>query len=124
MVIDFIRTHHGTTKVEYFYQSYLKNFPEKDVDEQIFTYPGPLPYSRETAIVMMADSVEAASRSIKNPNFEDIDNLVEKIVNGQINQDQFINCGITFKEITVTKKIFKKMLKSIYHVRVAYPETK
>jgi putative nucleotidyltransferase with HDIG domain len=124
ILIDFIRTHHGTTRVEYFYQSFLKNFPERKVDEGIFRYPGPRPYSRETAVLMMADSCEAASRSLKNPSNEDIDNLVETLVNSKIEQDQFINCDITFKDINTIKKVLKKMLNSMYHVRVAYPDEK
>lgn len=122
ILIDFIRTHHGTTRVEYFYRSFLKNYPDKEVDEEKFTYPGPLPYSKETAILMMADSVEAASRSMKNPSDKDIENLVDKLVDSKIEQNQFVNSNITFREISAVKKVLKKMLNSIYHVRVAYPE--
>lgn len=120
-VIDFIRTHHGDTVVQYFYQSYLKNYPNEFVDEEQFRYPGPLPFSKETAVLMMADSVEAASRSLKQANTEMIENLVENIIDYQMNQKQFINCSITFKDISVAKKIFKKMLTSIYHARIEYP---
>lgn len=121
LIIDFIRTHHGTTMVQYFYQSYLKNYPDKIVDEDDFRYPGPLPFSRETAVLMMADSVEASSHSIKNPNAENLNQLVDDIIENQIRQNQFINCDITFKDISSIKKIFKKMLMSFYHVRVEYP---
>lgn len=121
IIIDFIRTHHGTTLVQYFYQSYLKNFPEKESDIEKFRYPGPLPYSRETAIVMLADSVEAAARSLKNPSSADIDALVENIIEYKIKANQLMNSNITFREITALKKVFKKMLNSIYHVRIAYP---
>ncbi|HKR06418.1 MAG TPA: HDIG domain-containing protein [Bacteroidia bacterium] len=121
LIIDFIRTHHGTTMVQYFYQSYLKNYPEKIVDEDDFRYPGPLPFSIETAVLMMADSVEAASRSLQKHEAETINKLVEDIIESQIHQQQFINCDITFKDISSIKKIFKKMLMSIYHVRVEYP---
>lgn len=121
LVIDFIRTHHGTSMVQYFYQSYLKNFPEVIVDEEAFRYPGPIPFSKETAVLMMADSVEAASRSLPIHSSEAIHDLVDKIIDGQIESEQFVNCDITFKDITVIKKIFKKMLMSIYHVRVEYP---
>ena len=124
ILIDFIRTHHGTTRVEYFYQSYIKNFPEEKISEEVFRYPGPLPYSKETAVLMMADSCEAASRSLKNPTNEDIDNLVERLVNNKIEQNQFVNADITFKEISIVKKVLKKMLHSMYHVRIAYPESK
>jgi cyclic-di-AMP phosphodiesterase PgpH len=120
-VIDFIRTHHGTSMVQYFYQSFLKNYPDKIVDEEDFKYPGPLPYSKETAVLMMADSVEAASRSMKSVDKEVIERLVDNIIDNQIEQNQFINCDITFRDITRIKKIFKKMLMSIHHVRVEYP---
>lgn len=121
IVIDFIRTHHGTTVVQYFYHSYLKNYPEKTDDIEKFRYPGPLPYSKETAIVMLADSVEASARSLRSPSSADIDNLVEKVVEYKIKENQLVNSNITFKEITVLKKIFKKLLNSIHHVRIAYP---
>jgi len=121
LIIDFIRTHHGTSMVQYFYQSFLKNFPEEIVDEDDFRYPGPLPFSKETAVLMMADSVEASSRSLTKPTHESINNLVDNIIDRQIEQQQFINCDITFKDISSIKKIFKKMLMSIYHVRVEYP---
>jgi membrane-associated HD superfamily phosphohydrolase len=89
--------------------------------EKKFTYPGPLPYSKETAVLMMADAVEAASRSLIRPTKDSLENLVEKIIDQQIKLDQFVNSNITFKDIKKTKKIFKKMLQSIYHVRVEYP---
>lgn len=121
LIIDFIRTHHGTTMVQYFYQSFLKNFPEEIVDEDDFKYPGPLPFSKETAVLMMADSVEASSRSLSKPDADAISKLVDAIIDRQIEQQQFVNCDITFKDISAIKKIFKKMLMSIYHVRVEYP---
>lgn len=80
LIIDFIRTHHGTTMVQYFYQSFLKNYPEQMVDEDDFRYPGPLPFSRKTAVLMMADSVEASSRSLSHPNFESINKLVDSAI--------------------------------------------
>jgi hypothetical protein len=107
--------------VQYFYQSFLKNYPDKIVDEDDFKYPGPLPYSKETAVLMMADSVEAASRSMKKVDKESIEKIVDNIIDSQIEQNQFINCDITFRDITRIKKIFKKMLMSIHHVRVEYP---
>jgi len=120
VIIDFIRTHHGTTRVDYFYQSYIKSFPEKFVDEDIFHYPGPIPFSRETAVLMMADSVEAASRSLKEPNAENINHLVDKIIDSKLSQKQLVNSSITLKDITDISEIFKEMLKSIYHVRIDY----
>ena len=121
-VIDFIRTHHGDSVVQYFYKSYIKQFPEEIVDENKFRYPGPRPYSKETAVLMMADSVEAASRSLKKHDNESIDQLVEKVINDQIAQNQFLNANITFKDITSIKKIFKKKLLNIYHGRIEYPK--
>jgi putative nucleotidyltransferase with HDIG domain len=120
-IIDFIRTHHGTTRLQYFYSTFLKNFPDEILDEKLFRYPGPLPYSKETAVLMMADSVEASSRSLQHADSETIDQLVEQIINHQIAQNQFINSPVTLKDISDIKKIFKKMLMSIYHVRMEYP---
>lgn len=124
VLIDFIRTHHGDQRVEYFYQSYLRNFPEQEVDEQKFRYPGPKPFSKETAVLMMADSVEAASRSLKEPTAQSISDLVDAIVEKQQQQGQFMNADITMRDISRIKKLFKKMLNSIYHVRVEYPGQK
>ncbi len=119
-VIDFIRAHHGTTLVYYFFKKQKEI--DAHVNEEDFRYPGPLPFSKETAILMMADSVEAASKSLKNPTFMMIDEFVDKIVAGQMAANQFVNANITFKEIEVVKKIFKQKLTNIYHLRVEYPE--
>ena len=119
-IIDFIRTHHGTTLVYYFYKKHQEKTDE--VDEEPFTYPGPLPFSKETAILMMADSVEAASKSLKNPTFLIIDEFVDKIIAGQMSADQFLNAEITFREIEQIKKVLKQKLTNIYHLRVEYPE--
>ena len=120
MIIDFIRTHHGNTRVDYFYQSFLKNFPEKFVDENIFRYPGPIPFSKETAVLMLADSVEAASRSLKDPDAISISDLVERIIDYKLDQGQLTNSNITLKDIDTIKLIFKTMLMGIYHVRIDY----
>ncbi|WP_232335656.1 HD family phosphohydrolase [Mucilaginibacter arboris] len=120
IIVDFIRTHHGNTRVDFFYQSFLKNFPEKLVDENIFKYPGPIPFSKETGVLMLADSVEAASRALKEPNFKSINDLVDRLVNYKLEQGQLKNSNITLKEIETVKSIFKKMLMSIYHVRIDY----
>jgi putative nucleotidyltransferase with HDIG domain len=122
VIIDFIRTHHGNTKVDYFYQSFLKNFPEKIVDENTFRYPGPIPFTKETAVLMLADSVEAASRSLKEPNADNINNLVERIIDYKLEQNQLNDSNITLKEIETIKLIFKTMLMGIYHVRIDYLE--
>ncbi len=122
VLIDFIRTHHGTSTVMYFYRQYIKDFPEDEKALEKFTYPGPKPFSKETAVLMMADTVEAASRSIQNPDHDQIDSLVEKLIDAQISSGQFENAPITLREIRTVKKIFKKMLMNIYHVRIKYPD--
>ncbi|RDY58377.1 HD family phosphohydrolase [Flagellimonas nanhaiensis] len=119
-VIDFIRTHHGTTTVYYFFKKQQEM--DAEVDEKDFKYPGPIPFSKETAILMMADAVEAASKSLKNPTFTVIDQFVEKIVKGQMQANQFLNANITLKEIEMVKKVLKHKLTNIYHLRVEYPE--
>jgi len=121
-VIDFIRTHHGTTKTRFFYNLFIKNNPNIAIDASIFTYKGPIPYSKETAVIMMADAVEAASRSIKLPDEDKISVLVDTIINFQIEQEQFINSNITFRDISTIKKVFKKKLINIFHIRVEYPQ--
>lgn len=120
IVVDFIRTHHGNTRMDYFYQSFLKNFPEKLVDENIFRYPGPIPFSKETGVLMLADSVEAASRSLKEPDAQSISNLVDRIIDYKLEQGQLNNSNITLKDIANIRAIFKNMLMSIYHVRIDY----
>jgi membrane-associated HD superfamily phosphohydrolase len=119
-VIDFIRTHHGTTMVYYFYKK--EQDKGKAIDMEDFRYPGPIPFSKETVIVMMADSVEAASKSLTNPTFPILDEFVDKIIAGQMEAGQFINANITFKEIEAVKKVLKQKLTNIYHLRVEYPE--
>ncbi len=122
-IIDFIRTHHGTTRVEYFYRTAVNQRGEEEVDEALFRYPGPMPFSRETAVLMMADSVEAASRSLPDYSEERLTNLIEGIVSHQQKMGQFENADITFKEITRVKKVFLKKLLNIYHSRIAYPDS-
>lgn len=119
-VIDFIRTHHGTSLVYYFYKKEREQ--QGEANKEDFTYPGPIPFSKETAILMMADSVEAASKSLKEPSSTIIDEFVEKIIDNQMAQGQFLNADITFKEIEMIKKVLKKKLNNIYHLRVEYPE--
>ncbi len=120
-VIDFIRTHHGTTTTRYFLYNYKKEHAGEVINEDLFRYPGPIPFSKETAILMMADGVEASSRSLKKYDAVTIDELVDKIINYQISENQFINADITFRDINQIKKIFKKRLMNIYHVRIEYP---
>lgn len=121
-IIDFIRTHHGDRRVEYFYFMEQKENPGLALDERDFRYHGPIPFSKETAVVMMADSVEAASRSIKNPTEQKLNDLVENIVHKQMETNQFVNADITMREIIMVKKMLKKKLMNIYHVRIAYPD--
>ncbi len=120
-IIDFIRTHHGTNIIYYFYKLQEKLTPN-DVNENDFKYPGPIPFSKETAVLMMCDACEAASKSIKEPTANLIDELVEKIINSQMQNGQFMNADITFKEIQTIKKVIKKKLHNIYHLRIEYPE--
>ncbi len=120
-IIDFIRTHQGTTKTKFFYNSFVNKNPDKEVDPTIFTYPGPTPFTKETAIVMMADAIEATSKSLKNYTDSEIDNLVENIINNELKEEQFRNAPITFKEITQAKEVLKLKLKNIYHARIEYP---
>ena len=120
-IIDFVRTHHGTRRTEYFYQMELRENPD-GVDESEFKYPGPLPFSKETAVLMMCDAVEAASRSMSEKTEESLNKLVDNIIDGQMKANQFDNTNITFHDITMTKKVLKKKLMSIYHVRIAYPD--
>ena len=121
-IIDFIRTHHGTTKVQYFYRNYIHKYPDKSTDTQDFTYPGPKPFSREMAVLMMADSVEAASRSLKDYSEERLGKLVEGIIDYQLREGQFNEAPITFRDITKVKDIFKTRLLNIYHARIEYPK--
>jgi len=119
-LIDFIRTHHGTTTVEYFYKQFINNLTEENLDDSLFTYPGPKPFSKETAILMMADASEASARSLKNPTSDNLDDLIESVINKQISSEQFVNADITFKEITQLKKLFKNKLVNIHHARIEY----
>ncbi len=124
LLIDFIRSHHGTTRVEYFYRSYLNDNPEGEVDEEDFRYPGPKPVTKEETILMMADSIEAACKSLKNPTEVNLAELIDKIIAGKITQGQFEHSKLTFEELEACKKVFKQLMKSVHHVRIEYPEEK
>ena len=119
-VIDFIRTHHGTSKVYYFYKKQQEL--SKEVDVKDFTYKGPKPFSKETAIVMMADGVEAASKSLKEPSYDSLASFINKIIDQQMEDKQFINANITLAEIETVKKVLLNKLVNVYHLRIEYPE--
>ena len=120
-IIDFILTHHGTTAVQYFYKSYLRLNPENEAEIDRFRYPGPKPVTKEAAVLMMADSVEAASRSLREINESTLSELVENIISQQIADGQFSEANITFRDINLIKEIFKQKLRNIYHIRIEYP---
>ena len=119
-IVDFIKTHHGTSTLHYFYDKDLKLNRNPKINE--YKYNGPKPFSKETALVMMCDSVEAATKSLDNPDTEQINSFVETIIDKQIKNKQFENCDITFKDIKAIKSVIKKKLSNIYHIRVEYPE--
>jgi cyclic-di-AMP phosphodiesterase PgpH len=121
-IIDFIRTHHGTTVAYFFFKKYTDTHPWDTSKEKDFTYPGPKPFSKETAVIMMADAVEASSRSLVKYTEDSISELVERIVYLQEQDGQFSDIPLTFKDISDIKSAFKKRLSNIYHIRVAYPE--
>mgnify|MGYP002471702502 CR=1 FL=1 len=124
VIKDFISTHHGKGKTKYFLISYKNQNPDRPVNEALFTYPGPNPSTLEQAILIMADSVEAASRSLSEYTEESISALVDKIIDGQVADGYFKTCPITFRDISVAKEVFKEKLKTIYHTRISYPELK
>ncbi len=124
LLIDFIRTHHGTTRTEFFYRNFLKENPDAEIDESEFRYPGPRPVSKEETILMMADSVEAACKSLKNPTKEELFGLIDKVIGGKIANGQMDSSHMTFKEFEACKDVFKAVMKSVHHVRIEYPEEK
>ena len=124
VIKEFIRTHHGTGLVKYFYIQYCNKHVGETVDEEAFRYPGPNPQTREQAVVMMCDSVEAASRSLKEYTEESITQLVNRIVDSQLAEGHFKECPITFRDIADAKRTLIDSLKTIYHTRISYPEVK
>ncbi|MDR1673035.1 MAG: HDIG domain-containing protein [Bacteroidales bacterium] len=121
-ITDFIRTHHGTTTVRFFYHQYQKLHPDGKIERAKFSYPGPIPFSKEMVILMMCDSVEAASRSLKEQTQNAINDMVDNVVNYQIFEDQYNDADITYRDINRAKQIIKNRLMSIYHVRIEYPK--
>ena len=124
VITDFIRTHHGKGVAKYFYISYKNDHPNEEVDIEKFSYPGPNPFTKEQAILMMADAVEAASRSLPEYTEESISTLIDKIIDSQVAEGYFKFCPITFKDIALVKALFKEKLKTVYHTRITYPELK
>jgi hypothetical protein len=122
-IIDFIRTHHGTRRVEYFYQKSLKLGNNTLPDDGSFSYRGPIPFSRETAILMMADSVEAATRSLSKPDENSINALVDNIIDSLMAAHQFDNAPLSIKDISIARKVFKSRLLHIFHIRIPYSST-
>ncbi|MDP4240026.1 MAG: HDIG domain-containing protein [Bacteroidota bacterium] len=123
-IINFITTHHGFGKTKYFYNSFINANPGVKPNEEVFTYPGPLPNNKETAILMMADAVEARSRSLTEYSEKSIDEMVENMIDGQIAEGEFKDAPITFRDVELVKSVFKEKIKNIYHNRIKYPEVK
>jgi cyclic-di-AMP phosphodiesterase PgpH len=121
-IVDFISTHHGTTKAEYFYRLYKKDYPEDGTTVGLFTYPGPKPSTKETAVLMMSDAIEAASRSLKHFDKQTLSELVDNIIDYQILEKQYDEAPISFAEINIAKKLIKEKLNNIYHARIEYPK--
>ena len=121
IIIDFIRTHHGTSRVEYFYRKYKEDHPDSEEFSK-FQYPGPKPFSKETAIVMMSDAVEASTRSIQDKTEKNLSEMIDKVISHQLNSGQFDNATITLKEINTIREAFKRFIRGVYHVRISYPD--
>ena len=121
IIKDFITTHHGTGLTKYFYVNYCNEHPTEVVDKSLFQYPGQNPFTREQAILMMADTVEAASRSLNEYTEESISNLVNKLIDGQVAEGFFKARPITFRDIALAKLVLTERLKAIYHTRISYP---
>jgi len=124
VLIDFILTHHGTTRTEYLYRNYKTAHPEEVIDKKLFRYPGPRPRSKEEAILMLADSIEAACKSLKNPSEEELFHLIDKIVEGKLSGGQLKDAVISFRELEECRLVFRQIMRSVHHLRVAYPENK
>ena len=121
---DFISTHHGLGKAKYFYIKYKNEHPDEPVDDLLFTYPGPNPFTKEQAVLMMADAVEAASRSLPDYTEQSIRQLVGRIIDSQVQEGYFRECPITFRDIAYAKTVLIEKLKTIYHTRISYPDAK
>ena len=122
VIIDFILTHHGTTRTEFFYRSYTKDQPEREAEEADFRYPGPRPVTKEQTILMLADSTEAACKSLKTPHEEELTSLIDSVIRGKLTSGQLEESRLNFQELETCRGVFKAILKSVHHVRIAYPE--
>ena len=122
VITDFIRTHHGKGIAKFFYVQYKNKHPEEDVDIEQFTYPGPNPQTREQAIIMMTDTVEAATKSLPVYSDETISKKVDELIDNQVKAGYFEECPITFRDIAIAKIVLAEKLKSIYHTRITYPK--
>jgi membrane-associated HD superfamily phosphohydrolase len=123
-IIEFIATHHGTTKAKYFYLKHLQDNPNEQLNEDDFVYPGPLPRSREAAVVMLVDGIEAASRSMKEKTLAGLRTLINDMIDQKVKDNQLDNSDLTFSDISKIKEILLKKLVNIYHVRIEYPSEK
>jgi putative nucleotidyltransferase with HDIG domain len=121
---EFITTHHGLSKTGYFYITYKNEHPDEVIDDKLFTYPGPKPFTKEQAVLMMADCVEAASHSIKEYTEENICKLVDNIIDAKFREGELAMAPLTFQDIFTVKEVFKKRLMAIYHTRISYPSEK
>lgn len=124
VIKQFIATHHGQGKAKYFYVKWKNEHPDEDIDDLLFTYPGPNPYTKEQAVLMMADAVEAASRSLPDYTEQSIRTLVNRIIDSQVDDGFFRECPVTFRDIQYAKTVLIEKLKTIYHTRISYPELK
>ena len=124
VIKEFISTHHGQGKAKYFYVQQKNAFPDEKIDELLFTYPGPNPFTKEQAILMMADTVEAASRSLPDYTEKSIRDLVNRLIDAQVEEGYFKECPITFRDIAYAKTVLIEKLKTIYHTRISYPDLK
>jgi hypothetical protein len=122
VIIDFIRTHHGTTRVEFFYRQYVRDRPEREAEEAKFRYLGPRPVTKEQTVLMIADSTEAACKSLKNPSEEELFSLIDSVIRGKLTSGQLEDSQLTFQELETSRRIFRNILKSVHHTRIAYPE--
>ena len=122
VLIDFIRTHHGTTRAEYFYRTYIKDHPERERFEPAFRYPGPRPTTKEQTILMLADSIEAACKSLRNPTEKELFDLIDNVIRGKLTSGQLEDSKLNFAELEACRRVFRSIMKSVHHLRIAYPD--